>query len=190
MRLPKRTTILCGLFLVKISSCKEAQFIQLLVFDFWWTLDEFNLETSITRNMGNVLVSTRINGDESGHEEEQISSLEVIISLGILIFASYMTYITFVTLYNSPLGILILVCIGMVGAILLYLSFRKYNILRIRFDKYNSLSSLIWLCNHQNKSKVSGRLELSSLLLPMLSQLTWIAYYPVLEVLGREVGSS
>ncbi len=87
------------------------------------------------------MVSAQINGDESGHEEEQISSLEVIISLVILIFASYMTYITFLTLYDSPLGILILICIGMVGAVLLYLSFRKYNILRIRFDRYNSLSS-------------------------------------------------
>ena len=89
--------------------------------------------------MGNANMSTRISSDESGHEEDHISSLEVIISLVILIIASYMTCISFLTLYDSPLGILILVCIAMVGTVLLYLSFKKYNVLRIRFDRYNSL---------------------------------------------------
>lgn len=89
------------------------------------------------------MTSIRANSDESGHGADQISSLEVIISLAILIFASYMTYITFLTLYDSPLGVIILVSVAMVGLVLLYLSFRKYNLLSIRFQKFDSLSFLL-----------------------------------------------
>ncbi len=86
------------------------------------------VKTDIRKTVSMVAVSPMSDVFEPESKEAEITLSGAIISIAILLFACYMTYITFLTFYDTPMGFIILGIMASIGAVFLYILMKRYNL--------------------------------------------------------------